>query len=389
MTALSDDRYRFPAEWESHAATWLAWPENRRDWPGKIAPARWALCEFVRLLTGPGGEQVNLIVQSAAIESNARRDLGRAGADLERVTFFRIPTDRNWCRDAGPIFLKRGTGIPPKSASNGAQRSAGSAAETGSEQRSAPAAAPRRDEVVVADFAFNAWAKYNNFSRDDRIAGKAARLIGADLVTPRAAGNRYVLEGGAIDVNGAGTLLTTAECLLDHDSQPRNAHLSQSDMEAVLRDWLGVEHIIYLPTGIVGDDTGGHIDDLARFVNPHTIVVCEQRDPTDPNYGPTREAAEVLATARLQDGSKPTVVALAMPRPLYFDGVRLPASYANFYIANQAVLVPTFNDPADRTALDLLAELMPTRQIIGIHAVDLVWGFGTLHCLSQQQPATS
>jgi agmatine deiminase len=356
MTTPPAESYRFPAEWEPHAATWLAWPENRRDWPGKIAPTRWAFCEFVRALTGPGEEHVNLIVQSAAIESNARRDLARAGVDLEQVTFFRIPTDRNWCRDAGPIFLKQGD---------------------------------KADKPVIADFAFNAWAKYKNFARDDRIAPKAARLIGAEVVTPRAGGKRFVLEGGAIDVNGVGTLLTTAECLLDHTAQPRNAHLSQPDMEAVLREWLGIEHIIYLPKGIVGDDTGGHIDDLARFVNPHTIVVCEERDEADPNFAPTRQAAEALATARLQDGSKPTLAALPMPRPLSFDGVRLPASYANFYIANAAVLVPTFNDPADRIALGLLAELMPTRDVIGIHAVDLVWGFGTLHCLSQQQPASA
>lgn len=367
MTPPPAESYRFPAEWEPHAATWLAWPENRRDWPGKIAPARWAFCEFIRALTGPGEEHVNLIVQTAAIESGARRDLARAGVALEKVTFFRIPTDRNWCRDAGPIFLNR-------------------------EQRGATGATPRpechkqKGQAVVADFAFNAWAKYKNFARDDRIAVKAAKLIGADVVTPRAAGKRFVLEGGAIDVNGAGTLLTTAECLLDHACQPRNAHLPQADMEAVLREWLGVEHIIYLPKGIVGDDTGGHIDDLARFVNPHTLVVCEERNETDPNYAPTRQAIELLATARLQDGSKPTVAVLPMPQPLYFDDVRLPASYANFYIANAAVLVPTFNDPADRMALGLLAELMPTREIVGIHAVDLVWGFGTLHCLSQQQP---
>jgi agmatine deiminase len=206
------------------------------------------------------------------------------------------------------------------------------------------------------------------------------------LVEVRAKGRPVVLEGGSIDVNGRGSLLTTEECLLDPAVQVRNPGLGRADMEAVFREYLGAPNVLWLGRGIAGDDTHGHVDDLCRFVGPRTVVLCRERDPRDPNYGPLEENRERLQGMRLEDGSRPEVVDLPMPAPLFFDGRRLPASYANFYIANAAVLVPTFNDPADRVALGVLAELLRDRPVVGIHAVELVWGLGTLHCLTQQQP---
>lgn len=346
------EHYHFPAEWEPHAATWLTWPHNAKDWPGKFGPIQWVFVEIIRALTP--GELVRLIVTSEKHEAQSRRALGKAGVDLARVEFFPIPCDRGWCRDSGPIFVR------------------------------APHAGGK---VVIADFAFTGWAKYDNHTLDNQVPCRAAAMLDMERIEPSVETEPLVLEGGAIDCNGVGTLLTTRECLLDHTQQPRNAHLSQQQLEAGLRRYLGVEHVIYLDKGIVGDDTGGHIDDLARFVNPTTIVLCRERNSQDDNYAALSLAAEQLASARLADGHRPDVVPLPMPAPLYFEGVRLPASYANFLIGNEAVLVPTFNDPADRIALGTLAELFPERRVVGIHAVDLVWGFGTIHCLTQQQPA--
>ncbi len=340
-----------PAEWEPHEATWLCWPQRLSDWPGKFAPIPWVYGEIARKLAP--GERVRMLVGSRTREALARRLLAKVGVDLGRIDFFRFPTDRGWTRDFGPIFVRGGP----------------------------------RSEVAIARFHFNAWAKYPDWKKDDRIPARAARALGLELLPVQRNGRRVVLEGGSIDVNGRGTLLTTEECLLDPEVQVRNPGLTRQDLEAVFREALGVSNVLWLGRGIAGDDTHGHVDDLCRFVNPRTVVLVREKDDADANYGPLEENRERLEGARLEDGSKVDVVSLPMPAPLVFDGMRLPASYANFYIANAAVLVPTFNDPADRVALGILAELFRDRPVVGVHAVDLVWGLGTLHCLTQQQPA--
>jgi agmatine deiminase len=341
-----------PAEWEEHEATWLAWPHNSDDWPGKLTTIPWVYGEIVRKLCP--GETIRIIVNSKAHESSARRVLKRVGVDFSRIEFFHFPTDRGWTRDSGPMFVRHDE--PPR-------------------------------EVAVNDFQFNGWARYKNWKKDAKIHARAARALRLRLFHAQVSGKPFVLEGGAIDVNGRGTLLTTEECLLDQETQVRNPGLSREDVEQALRNWLGVSKILWLGRGIAGDDTHGHIDDLARFVNERTIVVCEEKNPLDVNYRPLNENQERLRGMRLEDGSRPEVVTLPMPGRLFFDGTRLPASYANFYFANEAVLVPTFNDPNDRIALGILSELIPDRPVVGIHAVDLVLGFGTLHCMTQQQPA--
>ncbi len=347
--------FRLPAQWEPHEATWIGWPHQRGDWPGKLTPVKWVYTEIVRKLAP--GESVRILVQSTSQENEARRMLGRADVELSRVEFFRWPTDRGWLRDSGACFVKRsGRGSGP-------------------------------GEVAISRFRFNAWAKYPNWQRDDQIPVHVAERFGLRLFPMRAADRDVILEGGSIDGNGRGTLLTTEECLLDPVVQPRNPHLTRSEVERVLADGLGAPNVIWLGRGISGDDTHGHVDDLCRFVGPRTVVLCQEENPADANYGPLRENRERLESALLEDGSRPEVVALPMPAPLTFAGQRLPATYANFYIANAAVLVPTFNDPNDRKALGILSELITDRPVVGIHAVDLIWGLGALHCLTREQPA--
>jgi len=237
------------------------------------------------------------------------------------------------------------------------------------------------DSLAIARFHFNAWAKYKDWKKDDLIPVRAAKQFKRPLID-----GRIVLEGGSIDVNGRGTLITTEECLLDPKVQARNPGLSRYEIENVFRETLGITNTLWLGKGIAGDDTHGHVDDLCRFVNPTTVVLCRETDPKDVNYKPLAENRERLQGMHLERGASIELIDLPMPAPSYFDGVRLPASYANFYIANAAVLVPTFNDPKDRVALGILAELFPDRPVVGIHAVDLVWGLGTLHCLTQQEP---
>ena len=346
--------HRFPAEWEHHQATWLGWPHNLTDWPGRFTPIPWVYSEIVRKLSP--GEIVRILVNSKDHEARARRVLVRAGADLARVEFFRFPTDRGWTRDFGPIFVTR-------------------------------SAAPAK--VAIVRFRFNAWAKYPEWHKDNAVPERAARALKLPLLPAKAGGRDFVLEGGSIDVNGRGTLLTTEECLLDPKIQVRNPGLDKGEVEKALRDSLGVTNILWLGRGIAGDDTHGHVDDLCRFVNPGTVILCSEENSADPNYALLQENRERLQGMRLENGSRIKVVPLPMPAPVVFDGQRLPASYANFYIANAAVLVPTFNDPNDRIALGTLAELITDRPVVGIHAVDLVWGLGTLHCLTQQQPAAT
>jgi agmatine deiminase len=338
-----------PAEWERHEATWLGWPHNASDWPGKIAAIHFVYGEIVRKITI--GEKARILVNDERHETKARTILNRVGVDMNAVEFFRIPTDRGWTRDFGPIFVRN------------------------------------RKETVIAGFRFNAWAKYSDYKKDVKVAEKLAKRLKKKYVPVRYNGKPFVLEGGAIDVNGRGTLLTTEECLLDPSVQVRNPGVSRKEIEQVMTEYLGATNVIWLNKGIVGDDTHGHVDDLCRFVNETTIVICRESDPSDANYTLLEENRERLESARLETGSKAQVEFLPMPAPLYYRGQRLPASYANFLITNAAVLVPTFNDPNDRKALGILAEFFPDRQVAGIHAVDLVWGLGTLHCLSQQQPA--
>jgi len=333
-----------PAEWEPHAATWIGWPHNVSDWPGKFPPIPWVYAEIVRALAA--GEIVRILVNSAMQQAQASRILKQAGVDLGRLDFLRFPTNRGWTRDFGPIFVRNDS------------------------------------RLGVARFHFNAWAKYKDWKKDDKIPERAAKRFKLPLID-----GGIVLEGGSIDVNGRGTLLTTEECLLDPKVQTRNPGMSRGNLETIFRDTLGVTNTLWLGKGIAGDDTHGHVDDLCRFVNPTTVVVCREDDPKDVNYKPLAENRERLQGMHLENGRAIEIIDLPMPAPLSFDGVRLPASYANFYICNAAVLVPTFNDPKDRVALGILAELFRDRPVRGIHAVDLVWGLGTLHCLTQQEPA--
>jgi agmatine deiminase len=337
-----------PAEWAPHDATWLAWPHNVHDWPGRFAPIPWVYAEIVRNVAR--GEKVRLVVNDAAHEAKVRKVLGRAGVPLEDVELFRFRTDRGWTRDAGPIFVLRD------------------------------------GQKSIARFRFNAWAKYPDWKNDVKLAERAAKALGVPLLPVARDGRPVVLEGGAIDVNGQGTILTTEECLLDPEVQVRNPGFGREDYEAVFREALGGATTIWLGKGIAGDDTHGHVDDLARFVSPQQIVLCRETNANDENHRRLEENRERLEGARLQDGSRPEIVTLPMPAPVVFDGQRLPASYANFYVCNAAVLVPTFDDPSDRIALGILAELFRDRPVVGIHALDLVWGLGTLHCLSQQEP---
>ena len=349
---------RLPAEWEPHAATWITWPQNPRDWPGKFAPMPWAFAEIIRKIANAdpsegGGERVRVLVGSAEVLHRASGQLAKAHVDLSRVDFLVIPTDRGWMRDCGPCFIER----------------------TGEKDGG----------LAIAGFGFDAWSKYPDFELDAEVPQTVARLTGLPLESVVYKGRHVVFEGGALDINGRGTLVTTEECCLDPDIQVRNPGFGHADYEAVFAQALGVTNTIWLSHGINGDDTHGHVDDFCRFVNPTTLVLCEEKNPGDANHAILEENRERLETARLEDGQRPEVVRLPMPAPLFFDGQRLPASYANFLITNDAVLVPTFNDVNDRLALGILSEVFD-RPVVGIHAVDLVWGLGTIHCLTRQEP---
>jgi agmatine deiminase len=340
--------YSMPAEWAPHRATWIGWPHHRPDWPGKFEPIPWAYAEIVRVLSRH--ERVCILVQNAAAEHRAKGVLRKAAVDLKRVDFFRIPTDRVWTRDSGAIFVKHKDG-----------------------------------GKIATHWKFNGWAKYPNHKRDDLVAARIAKAANIPEYRVVHGGRDIVMEGGAIDVDGRGTLMATEECLLS-PVQARNPGLGRDGIERVFRDVLGITHMIWLGRGIAGDDTHGHIDDVARFVEPGHIVLCEEKNPKDENYVILNENRERLESARDASGRKLNVIPLPMPAPIMFDGMRVPASYANFYIANSVVIVPTFNDPNDRLALGLLAELLPRHVVVGIHCVDFVWGLGTLHCATQQEP---
>jgi agmatine deiminase len=340
--------FSMPAEWQPHEATWLGWPHNADDWPGKFETIPWVYGEMMRKISE--GEKIYLLIRNQADENLARRILKHVDVSLQKIHFVTHPTNRGWTRDTGPIFVKRGR------------------------------------ETAIAHFHFNGWAKYDNWRKDTKVPETAAKVLKKKLVHAECNGKPFVIEGGGIELNGSGTLISTEQCYLDPEIQVRNPGLSQKEIEATLKSYLGVTNVFWLAKGPVGDDTHGHIDDICRFVDARTLVLVREKARRDENYAPLAENWERIGDLRLEDGSKPEVVELPMPSPLYFDGQRLPASYANFYISNAAVIVPTFNDPNDRVALGILGELFRDRPVVGIHAVDLVWGFGSLHCLTQQQP---
>jgi agmatine deiminase len=351
-----------PAEWESHAATWLAWPHYHGDWPGKFEPIPWVYTEIIRNLARH--ERVDLIVNDAPAERQVRKLLDRANASLASIRFHRQPTNRVWLRDSGCIFCSCGTGTP-------ARESQG-----------------HDSSLLATNFRFNAWAKYSNYRHDEKIGSLMASTANSEEIRPLSHNTRVVLEGGSIDVNGLGTLLTTEECLLSKVQQ-RNPGMSRKDYEKVFAESLGAPHTIWLGRGIHGDDTHGHVDDLTRFVSPNTVVTMVENNPRDVNHKPLRDNLRRLQAARDQSGRPLNIVELPMPGPVVFEQRRLPASYANFYIANGIVLVPVFNDPNDRIALNTLASLFPTREIVPIYSGDLIWGLGTMHCMTQQQPSAT
>jgi agmatine deiminase len=349
--------YRMPAEWEHHESTWLAWPHFRGDWPGKFEPIPWVYAEIVRNLARH--ERVDLIVNDESWEKRARTVLEKAGALSDNVCFRHWRTDRVWTRDSGCIFL-------------------------------APPADHSDSEPLALHFQFNAWAKYPNYEFDEKVGARMAQAAGVRVVRPFSVDSfkdkhRVVLEGGSIDVNGRGTLITTEECLLS-TTQQRNPTMDRAAYEQMFADYLGAQTVIWLDSGIAGDDTHGHVDDITRFVAPNVVVTMIERSEHSENYAPLHANLGRLKNARTSDGQKLEIIETPMPRPVVFEGRQLPASYANFYIANGAVLVPVFNDPNDRIALNTLEELFPTREIVPIYCGDLIWGFGAVHCMTQQQP---
>jgi len=340
--------YRMPAEWDAHTSTWIAWPHNAEDWPGKFQPIPWVYSEIVRNLSQV--EDVNILVNDERAQKVATRILTRAGANLARIHFHLWRTDRIWLRDSGPIFVKK------------------------------------NDEVAITNWKFNAWAKYPNWHNDDLIPSHVSKHYNMKSFEPMIGDHRVVLEGGSIDVNGAGAMLTTEECLLS-EVQQRNPGISKQQLEACFHDYLGIDQVLWLNRGCAGDDTHGHVDDIARFTAVDTIVAATEHNTADENHLPLAENLDRLRSFKQPNGKPYNVIELPMPAPVVFDGERLPASYANFYIANDLVLVPTFNDANDRIALNILADQFPTRKIVGIHCGDFIWGLGALHCMTQQEPA--
>jgi len=360
MSTLGTPReqgFRWPAEWEPQRATWLAWPHQESDWPGKFAGIEWVFCEMIRCLAA--AQRVGLLVQSEGMAEEARHKLGLIGVALENVDLVLAPTNRSWTRDYLPTWLVRESG----------------------------AAGPAR--LGAVKWQFNGWARYPDYELDEAAGGRVADVRTQQRWVPRqslhADAPRFVLEGGAIDTDGEGTLLTTSDCLLG-TTFPRNPGLDQQAIERVVSDYLGIDKTIWLPAGVAGDDTSGHVDDLGRFVSPGRVVLARESDPRDDNYLPLERAREHLEGERDARGRRLEVIALPMPGPRFHDGQRLPASYANFLIANGLVLVPTFNDPNDRLALGVLSELFPRRRVVGIHCLDLVLGLGSVHCSTHHEP---
>ncbi|WMI65297.1 agmatine deiminase family protein [Aestuariibaculum sp. YM273] len=345
---MNTEQWIFPAEWEQQQAVLLCFPHNGNDWPGKYEAIQWAFVEFIKKVASVEG--VIVVVASGKLKDKVSSMLKMAHVNIEHVSFIIHKTNRSWMRDSGPIIVKKG--------------------------------AERR----ALNFNFNGWAKYSNFKLDKHVPKKVADFLNIPLKQVTYKGKPVIVEGGAIDVNGKGSLLTTEECLLHPTIQVRNSGFTKEDYEAVFKEYLGVTNVIWLGDGVEGDDTHGHVDDLARFVNEDTIITVVEDNPEDANFKPLQDNLKRLQASKLENGKTPNIVTLPMPNRLDFDGIRLPASYANFLIINKAVLVPTFNDSKDRIALNTIADCFPDREIIGISATDFIWGFGTLHCLSQQIP---
>ncbi len=338
--------YRMPAEWEPHQAVWLSWPHKQESWPGKFETVEPVVASAVAALAG--SELVRINVLDGEHEGHVARLLAARGVEPAAVRFHHFPTNDAWCRDHGAIFVVRESG--------------------------------GRRELAATDWDYNAWGgKYPPFERDVEIPRRMAEALGV----PRFVGD-MVLEGGSIDVNGAGVLITTEQCLLNPN---RNPHLTREVIEVRLREFLGVHAIWWLGEGIVGDDTDGHVDDLTRFVAEDTVVTVLEDDPGDANYPMLQDNLERLRSLRMPDGRALRIVTLPMPEPVIYEEQRLPASYANFYIGNTVILQPTFNCARDRAAIDTIQRCFPTRRVVGIDCTDLVWGLGTFHCLSQQVPA--
>ncbi len=349
---MSEITRKLPAEWESHQATLLCFPHNGNDWPGKYEVIQWAFVEIIRKMAEY--ERVLLVVKNEALQQKVEAKLQQAHANTKQVKYILQNTNRSWMRDSGPIVVQRSDG--------------------------------KREAL---QFRFNGWAKYPNHRLDWQIPSAVARSLKLPLTEVTCEGRPVVLEGGAIEVNGRGTLITTEECLLDQKTQVRNPGFTKDDYGAVFAEYLGVTNVIWLGDGIEGDDTHGHVDDICRFVNPTTVVACVEPNKKDVNHRRLEQNLERLKGARLEDGSKLNIVPMPMPGRLDFEDLRLPASYVNFLVTNGCVLMPTFNDPHDAQALGILSELYSDRQVIGIHAVDLVWGLGTLHCLSHEIAAAA
>ena len=340
---------RMPAEWEKHKATWIAWPHHEPDWPGKLAPIPWVYAEIVRALSA--SERVEILCHDETVAENARTLLGSHGVKDGSYRLHPVSSDRVWLRDSAPTGVVRADG-----------------------------------QMEWVNWGFNGWAKYDNYTKDAKIGREIERLTGLPRVEPKRPdnGERLILEGGGIEVNGAGRMLVTEEWLLT-DVQVRNPGMRAGDYEKAFREYLGVTDTIWLGEGAVGDDTHGHVDDIARFSSRDTVILAYEPDPADKNHERSADNLRRLKAAAKKQPLK--IVSIPFPRSVIMNGERLPASYANFYIANGVVLVPTFNDPNDRVALNGIAEAFPRYTVVGIHAVDLVWGLGTLHCLTQQQPA--
>ncbi len=345
---MTTNTRRFPAEWEKQQGILLCFPHNGKDWPGKYEAIQWAFVEFIKKVVT--FEPVFLIVADENLKAKVTEMLETAAVKMNTVSFLIYKTNRSWMRDSGPIIIKNGT---------------------------------KREAL---NFNFNGWAKYKNIQLDKLVPYKVGEFLNIPLTQVLHNGKPVIVEGGAIDSNGKGTLLTSEECLMHPDIQVRNPNFTKADYEAVFKEYLGITNVIWLGDGIEGDDTHGHIDDLCRFVNEDTIITIVESDPKDNNYKPLQDNLKRLQNAKLENGKSPKIVTLPMPKRIDFDGLRLPASYANFLILNQCILVPTFNDANDRKALNIISDCFSDREIIGINAIDLIWGFGTLHCLSQQIP---
>ena len=345
---MSTSNRRFPAEWEKQQGILLCFPHNGNDWPGKYEAVQWAFVEFIKKVAT--FEPVFLMVADEKLKAKVIEILEKATVQMTNVSFLIYKTNRSWMRDSGPIIVQNGT---------------------------------KREAL---NFNFNGWAKYKNINLDKHVPSKVGAFLNIPLTQVVYKGKPVIVEGGAIDSNGKGTLLTSEECLVHPDIQVRNPNFTKADYEAVFKEYLGISNVIWLGDGIEGDDTHGHIDDLCRFVNEDTIITIVEKNPKDNNYKPLQDNSKRLQNAKLENGKSPKIVELPMPKRIDFDGLRLPASYANFLILNKCVLVPTFNDANDRIALNIIADCFPDREIIGINAIDLIWGFGTLHCLSQQIP---